>query len=541
MKKHNQPTPPPDRAPRCGLYARISPTNEKATESGGYSNYSIDSQIHEMTEFAKAQGWYTDSNLRFIDDRVTGAVLERPALDRMRELVRCGAVDVVLVFSTDRLTREMLHLLLLQDECDRHQVQLRFVRENYDPTPEGQMLMQMRGAVNQFERLKIKERTTRGRRQKARDGFVHSVGKRFGYTYLGKAQGSKGELRIEPTEAKVVRRIFDECLRGKPLGQIRAGLNRDGVKSARGGLWSRPVIHQLVTNPMYGGQMRGPGGIVVECPAIISQEIFARTQAQLARSKAANVGRPSRQYLLTGGLWCAECGRRMTTIPGRPEPYYRCGNFSHKTNTRGCPALSVRQSLIENAVLKGTWGSITDPEMLYALIAAYRASINDKGDAERHATLDRLRRRQQRAIQILNDPDVTAAYAAAKRNLQEVTAEIARIEQEAKRAQVFEMPTKRTVDAQAREIAGLEGIDTFEKRRRFLERFEILARYDSRTREITIEGRVPGPWTASLTIPREKNCRNGVRADSQCQRQRRHSRKQRVRRHHTSGVPDIAS
>ena len=171
--------------------------------------------------------------------------------------------------------------------------------------------MQLRGAMNQFERMKIKERTTRGRRQKARDGFVHSVGKRFGYIYLGEAQGSKGELRIDAAEAETVRRIFDEYLRGKRLGQIRAGLNRDGVKSARGGLWSRPVIHQILINPMFMGQMRGPGGIPVKCPAIISEEIFARIQAQLVRSKAANVGRPTRQYLLTGRLWCAQCGRRL--------------------------------------------------------------------------------------------------------------------------------------------------------------------------------------------------------------------------------------
>ena len=65
---------PPNRALRCALYARISPTNEKATESGGYSNYSIASQIHEMTEFVKAQGWHTDPTLHFMDDRVTGAV-----------------------------------------------------------------------------------------------------------------------------------------------------------------------------------------------------------------------------------------------------------------------------------------------------------------------------------------------------------------------------------------------------------------------------------------------------------------------------------
>jgi site-specific DNA recombinase len=498
----------PKRGLRCALYARISPTNEKATESGGYSNYSISSQLHEMTQFAEAQGWYTDQTLHFIDDRVTGAVLERPALDRIRELVRCREVDVFLVFSTDRLTREMLHLLLLQDECDRHQVQLRFVRENYDPTPEGQMLMQLRGAFNQFERLKIKERTTRGRRQKARDGFVHSVGKRFGYTYLGKAQGSKGELRIDPAEAKIVRRIFDEYLRGKRLGQIRVGLNRDGVKSARGGLWSRPVIHHILTNAMYTGQMRGPGGIPVRCPAIIGEEIFARTQSQMMHSKAANVGRPTRQYLLTGRMWCKLCGRRHCTYPRtRPEPNYRCGNIDYTTYKRRCPALGVRQSRIEAAVWEETWGAITDPETLYGLIEAYRASFADNADdAQRAAVLKRLRLRQQRAVQMLCDPE--QPYDEAKRRKMELDAEIAAIEQEAKRAEVFQMPAKRAVEALAREIAAEEP-ESFEDRRGVLERLQILVRYDSRTREAEIEGR--------FNLPGMKNCRNGVNADSERQ------------------------
>jgi site-specific DNA recombinase len=492
---------------RCALYARISPTNEKAVESGAYSNYSIPSQLHEMAEFAASQGWRTDAALHFVDDRVTGAILERPALDRVRELVRCRAIDVLLVFSTDRLTREMLHLLLLQDECDRHQVQLRFVRENYDPTPEGQMLMQMRGAVNQFERLKIKERTTRGRRQKARDGFVHSVGKRFGYVYFGKAQGSKGELRIEPDEAAAVRRMFAQYVRGVSSYEIGHALNRDGIKSARGGLWSATVVRQILRNPIYTGKMSGPGGVTVACPAIVDERTFALAQAQRARTKAARQGRPTRKYLLTGRLWCAQCGRRCATYPSnRPEANYRCNNIDPKTNVRGCAAHGVRQSLIEDAVWRETWAAITDPETLYGLIDAYRARFakGNDGDAGRAARLDRLRRRQLRAIEVIKDPDVP--YADAKRDLQEITGEIAAMEQESQRAEVFQMPAKRAIEALAREIAAGEP-ESFEDRREALARLQIAVRYDSRSREAEIEGR--------FELPTKKNWHSGIDGDLQ--------------------------
>jgi site-specific DNA recombinase len=511
-RKPTTPTPPPDRALRCALYARISPTNERVKESGKYKNYSIASQLHEMTEFAEKQGWHTDESLHFIDNGVSGVFLDRPDLNRLRELVRARAIDVVLCLDATRWTRGGLaHEMLLRDECERHGVALRFVGESPDESPEGKMFQNFKSVISEYERLKFKERTTRGRRQKAREGFVHSVGKRFGYVYLGKAQGSKGELRIDAAQAKVVRCIYDEYLRGKRLYQIRAGLNRDGVKSARGGLWSRPVIHQILTNPMYMGQMRGPGGIPVKCPAIISEETFARVQALLMRNKTATVGRPTRRYLLTARLWCALCGRRCTTATGHNKSgvyYYRCANVCHKTHVRGCPALGVRQSHIEDAVWEETWAAITDPETLYGLIAAYRASFatGNAGENAARAKLDRLRRRQQRAIENLYDPDVPPAEA--KRRLQEITAEIATIEQEAKRAEVFQMPAKRAIEALAREIAAEEP-ESFEDRCGVLERLQILVRYDSRTREAEIEGR--------FTLPGQKNCRNCVGSDAECQ------------------------
>ena len=292
-------------------------------------------------------------------------------------MVRCRAIDVFLAFSTDRLTREMLHLMLLPDECDRHQVQLRFVRENYDPTPEGKMLMQMRGAINEFERLKIKERTTRGRRQKARDGFVHSVGKRFGYNYLGKTAGQQGRTAHRPGRGQGVRRIFDEYMRGKPVYQIRAGHSTATASRAPAAdCGADPVIRQILGIRCTCGRMNGPGGIPVPCPAIISEETFALAQAQRTRSKAANVGRPTRQYLLTGRLWCAQCGRRCTTSPGTAgqSPYYRCGNVDHKTHMRRLRR-SGRAPIAHRSRRLGArrGAAITDPDTLYGLIEAYRA------------------------------------------------------------------------------------------------------------------------------------------------------------------------
>ena len=87
---------------RCALYARVS-TDEQA------ERYGLAAQLHELRAGAAGRGYTVPNGAEFADDGYSGATLERPALTRLRDAVREGAVDVVLVHDPDRLSRRLAH------------------------------------------------------------------------------------------------------------------------------------------------------------------------------------------------------------------------------------------------------------------------------------------------------------------------------------------------------------------------------------------------------------------------------------------------
>ncbi len=108
----------------------------------------------------------------FSDDGYSGGDLNRPALERLRQAVREGRADLVLVFDPDRLSRSLADLLVLADEFERAGVRLEFIAQEVDASPEGRLFFSIRGAVAEFEKAKIRERMVRGKREKARQGKV---------------------------------------------------------------------------------------------------------------------------------------------------------------------------------------------------------------------------------------------------------------------------------------------------------------------------------------------------------------------------------
>ena len=91
-------------------------------------------------------------------DDVSGAQLGRPGLDNIRDMAERGDFQALVVFDPDRLSRNLEHLMLLIEEFDRNKVELVFVNAPHENTPEGMMLLQIRGMFAQYERTKTRER-----------------------------------------------------------------------------------------------------------------------------------------------------------------------------------------------------------------------------------------------------------------------------------------------------------------------------------------------------------------------------------------------
>src|SRR5262245_17996118 len=146
----------PATALRCAHYARVS-TDEQV------ERYGLDAQLTELRGIGTHRGYLIVHE--FVDEGISGAVLERPALTALRDLVAAKGVEVVLMIDSDRLSRELVITLLVLDEFKRAGVRLEYPSHAVDSSPDGLFREQVMGAVNQLERAKIRERTTRGARE----------------------------------------------------------------------------------------------------------------------------------------------------------------------------------------------------------------------------------------------------------------------------------------------------------------------------------------------------------------------------------------
>jgi len=117
---------------------------------------------------------------------------------------------VVVCYSLDRLTRDLGHGVIITQELEKHRVTLEAVTEDVDNSELGKLISYIRGYASKVEAEKIKERTMRGKRAKAKTGRIVSgngVGL-YGYDYIKVAQDNGGRRTINETEASWVRQMY---------------------------------------------------------------------------------------------------------------------------------------------------------------------------------------------------------------------------------------------------------------------------------------------------------------------------------------------
>src|SRR5215204_4280730 len=146
------------------LYARVS-TDEQAR-----SGYSLAQQLEALREYAAREGYEVLEEV--VDPGQSGASLERPGMDRVRDLVAAGSVSVVLAQDRDRIAREPAYHFLLRKEFEEYGTRIRALNDRGDDSPEGELTDSILDQLAKFERAKIAERTRRGKLQKAREGKI---------------------------------------------------------------------------------------------------------------------------------------------------------------------------------------------------------------------------------------------------------------------------------------------------------------------------------------------------------------------------------
>src|SRR5215204_3119604 len=203
---------------RAILYARVS-TDEQAK-----TGYSLAQQIEALREYVAREGYEILEEVA--DPGQSGASLERPGMDRVRDLVGAGGVSAVLAQDRDRFSREPAYTYLLKREFEEHGCRLKALNDRGDDGPEGELTDGILDQLAKFERAKIAERSRRGKLRKAKEGKVVAVGPRPTYGFL--FNSNRDGYLVYEAEMVVVRHIFRMIgWEGMPLHAVRRTLERD--------------------------------------------------------------------------------------------------------------------------------------------------------------------------------------------------------------------------------------------------------------------------------------------------------------------------
>ena len=162
---------------RVAIYCRVSSALQEREKT-------IESQLAELREVCK------DFQIvkEYIDNGWSGETLDRPALDNLRNDAKEGLFEVVCIHAIDRLSRNLHYQGILVEEFKKRDIEVLIKDKKIEDTAEAELLLNMLGAVAQYEKAKILERTKRGKLYKARRGVVVGTRGPFGYDYIKKTK-----------------------------------------------------------------------------------------------------------------------------------------------------------------------------------------------------------------------------------------------------------------------------------------------------------------------------------------------------------------
>ncbi len=328
---------------KAAIYCRVS------TEDQEREGTSLQSQLDACKKMSQEKGYVIEEK-HIIREVYSGLTLLRPDLAKLRGWLDNKEVDAVIIYSSDRFSRDGYDFLTLIRDCQRAKVELLCVTEPIEDGQVGELLSYVRGWASKLEAEKIKERTSRGRRARIASGKL-AGGKAnycFGYDYIPGRGNGQGIRQVNPKQASVVRDIFNwftsELL---ALDKVIYRLRDLGIASPTGNpMWARASVYKMLTNSAYCGAQ------IKTTPAIIDQATFDKAQARLKRNRELALRNVKRNYLLRGYVYCQYCGRRYQgalkryhTKQGIKEyEYYRCSS-SFKINANPKCLLEISYNL----------------------------------------------------------------------------------------------------------------------------------------------------------------------------------------------------
>jgi len=414
-----------DRNQRVGLYIRFSTQEQKM------NSYSAEMQRDQCMQKLHREHPDTHHTVRVFEDLgISGSIgvssaaspakQHRQGLTELLNAIANGELDMVLVYSQDRLAREeFLWHYMNETIFQRYQIPVLFARESHDIlTEEGQMISSIHALVAALERRKISRNVSAAAERRAQEGFAGGPPP-YGWKWdaqQNKAPRERRRIVRHESQGAVLLEMRERYLSGWPTAEIVRDLHRRGIESPRGGLhWNTDGVLKVIRNPVNAGLVRHRQELYQgqhtplrywspEDRKLLLQRISERADRSLS---VRNVER----FLLSGVVFCGHCGRRLTgsTDSRRDQRMYGCpaprtgGNNRVRRNgefaeVRTCPGLHRSADELEAAVIKAVAELARSAAVQSAAVQKVEDAIDQK-DARISAELTAVEKELQQVDQ----------------------------------------------------------------------------------------------------------------------------------------------
>lgn len=402
--------------PRPGvfLYARVSTPDQALRE------LSVPDQLALMRSHADARGWQVLAE--YVDDGRTGTNDKRPQFQRMVDDAVSGKfpVEIILVHSFSRLFREAFLQELYRRQLEKSGVRFLSVSEDFGDG-EGAIRMQKLVALfAEWQSAETGKHVRRTRLANAQQGYFNGGIPPLGYmsATIGMS-GTRARKRLvpDPDRIDLIRLIFRLRTEGDgtsgPIGivEIAEWLNTRGYRNRSGKIFHTNTIHRILTDEVYIGRywtnrrIHGTAELkpksewlLIEVEPIISDELFAKTQAILASSRPYSTPpRFQRSNVLLGGLCrCGNCGQALIIQTGTSHTkvvyeYYGCISRSKNGRSSCSSPARIRRELLEETVLKALEEELLQPSRMSEIVTRVCELSEQSGETEA-AALKQLKR-----------------------------------------------------------------------------------------------------------------------------------------------------
>lgn len=359
------------------IYARFSSHNQKEE--------SIEQQVAECKLYAKANGLNVIGV--YADAAVSGKTDNRAQFQRLKSDAKKGKFAVIVAYKSNRIARNMANALNFENDMDSLGIRVAYAKEEFGDNAAGRFALRMMMNMNQFYAENLAEDTIRGMLDNAEKCKVNGPVP-YGY------RSNKGNFEINLEEAAVVREIFLKAAHGEPFVDIAESLNARGILTRHKKRWSSRSFQSMLKNERYIGtyifdKIRIENGI----PAIINKDLFLEVNEKL-KEKPNPQGRHrvNGDYLLSGKLYCGECGKPMMGMSGYSKSgtlhfYYSC--IGKKASEKRCKKKNVRRDDIELRIAEAVQMYILQDEVIDWIadtVMEYQASHSNREEIKRLQT-----------------------------------------------------------------------------------------------------------------------------------------------------------